>query len=115
MKRIGILLIIYGVALLCSLSARAQTIEHPVEVTVPFTFYVAQTQFAPGTYRFTEANSVLRVRNERGDVQRMFLSMSIIGKHDQHKLLEFTEKNGKRYLTKVWDRGEEQGRELRVR
>lgn len=114
MKRIGALLTICGMAFLCSLGASAQTIEHPVEVTVPFAFYVAQTQFAPGTYTFAESNSVLRIRNERGDVQRMFLSMSIIGKHDQHKLLEFTEKNGKRYLTKVWARGEEQGRELRV-
>ncbi len=114
MKRIGILLTICGAAFLCSLGASAQTIEHPVQVTVPFAFYVAQTQFAPGTYKFAEANSVLRIRNDKGDFQRLFLSMSVIGKHDPHKLLEFTDKNGKRYLTKVWARGEEQGRELRV-
>ncbi len=101
------------VCLLCScgLAARAQS-DLPVRVTVPFDFYIGQSHFEPGTYVFTESQGILHVRNDAGDMQRMFASTSVFGKHDDKNIIEFTKIQEKLYLARIWEQGEESGHEL---
>ncbi len=100
------------VTLIGTISAAAQTTAATVRVKVPFEFTVGQSHFAPGTYVFTQSEGILYIRNDNAGLQKMFLTSNAIGKRNESKLLEFADRDGRMYLTKVWAHGGEQGRQL---
>ena len=86
-----------------------------LKVTVPFSFSVADKEFAPGNYLIEKAggSGALRIRNEDNGTQKVVFGIPLnnrgTGKHER---LVFERYGSENFLSQIWFSGDEDGQEL---
>jgi hypothetical protein len=106
--------IVLGLSLVLSaLPGHAQDSDR-VNVTIPFDFVVGAKQLKAGDYVVESVldGRALKLRSKGGDVQQTALTVPITNQTGNHERLLFHHDGDQYFLSQVWFRGGEDGREV---
>ena len=86
-----------------------------LKVTVPFSFSVADKQFAAGNYLIEKAGKAgaLIIRNEDNGTQQIVFGIPLdSGDTGKHERVVFERYGSEHFLSQIWFSGDEDGQEL---
>ena len=114
--------VLWGLSLFASIGY-AQTSRHSaLTVKVPFEFAVGNQMFPAGTYKFRsllnsvpgkDTIDVIEVRSTEGRLYHAIVTDVIGSDEPNHPKLVFTRRDGRAFLSEVWEPGKQAGCQLR--